>query len=100
MALFARKYSPDFELDAAVYFAYEAKIHAQRATGVGTTTDIYLLHEGMGSPIPIGPDTGKLLNAVWEDLKTEAFCLGQKKTPQNCPEFAAFPPSQSAAATA
>ena len=43
MSLFAREYSWSFSGPKAAYYVYEAKVAAEKATGVGQTTDIYLI---------------------------------------------------------
>jgi 20S proteasome alpha/beta subunit len=93
MALFARAYSPDFSIESAIYAVYEAKLHAERASGVGNTTDILLIKPGMQRMDAVGVWPGAsqdILNGIWEKLKPRNFAQAELNAIKGFPEVARY----------
>jgi hypothetical protein len=91
LSLFARNYSADLPAETATYFAYEAKLQAERATGVGRTkTDIYLVRKNKKPPTFIGEKTMNSLATIWDELKPKQFESSHLTTLQMYKEFAEF----------
>jgi hypothetical protein len=53
MSLFSREYSWSFSAPQAAYYVYEAKVAAEKATGVGKTTDLHLIRPGKDGPLTV-----------------------------------------------
>jgi 20S proteasome alpha/beta subunit len=90
MSLFAREFSADLPAETATYFAYEAKLQAERATGVGTQTDIYLFRKEKKKPTAIGDQTRAVLEKIWNELKPKKFESSHLAQLQMCEEFVGF----------
>ena len=89
MSLFSRSYAADMPAEMAAYYAFEAKMNAQHATGVGSATDIFLLRRDKAHTI-ISDKTIDALNEIWEELKPRSFDTGHLTKLQMRQEFAEF----------
>jgi hypothetical protein len=68
-SLFIRNYSVLMSIEQALFYVYEAKVQAERATNVGENTDICVIAKGE-IPEPISDqDKDNILNNVWLDVK-------------------------------
>jgi hypothetical protein len=66
MSLFNRAFSWQVSPEAAAFYLYEAKMNAQRATGVGLTTDIFLIRKN-SRPIQLRKPTMDTLEGSGEN---------------------------------
>ena len=89
MSLFARNYSWADSPEKAAYSILEAKIAAERATGVGETTDITLIRKGQVGPIviPIQEGTMTIMKSIWDELRPREFGTDQCLKLKNTNEF-------------
>jgi hypothetical protein len=94
MALFARNYSWNEPVEKAAYLVLEAKINAEHASGVGTSTDLHLIHKdkGRSTPviIPIGTATLDTLKGISAELKPRPFTQEHAETIGKTNEFQIF----------
>jgi hypothetical protein len=68
-SLFARKCSFHCHLEEVLYLVYEAKLQAEKASNVGTETDLFVICKDCGPiRIPDG-DQDNTLKSIWEDLR-------------------------------
>jgi hypothetical protein len=74
VTLFSRSYSWSFTPEQAVYHIYEAKIAAQKASGVGGKTDIHLMRKH-GLPISLveTSEASKVMSDIYSELGTKEF---------------------------
>jgi hypothetical protein len=68
MSLFSRNYSPDMSVEEAAYYAVEAKIAAEKASGVGGRIDAFLEWKDSDSEAFAEGD-GDILRSIYNDLK-------------------------------
>jgi hypothetical protein len=90
MSLFARSYSWLATPEAAAYSLLEAKINAEHAVGVGTTTDIHLIRKGASQTVQIQPSTMKVMRDMYEELKPKPFGETHQTKLMNANEFKIF----------
>jgi hypothetical protein len=90
VSLFARDFSWAWSPEKTAYYLYEAKIAAQRATGVGTMhTDIHLMRK-TGTPISLGEKTLEVMVRIFEELKPRDFSDTHHKDLNETSEFKRF----------
>jgi hypothetical protein len=70
--MFYREMGPKVSLEQAIYYAFEAKIFAENASGVGVDTDLYILKND-GRFTVIGEKSEELLTKLWQQLKPRQF---------------------------
>jgi 20S proteasome alpha/beta subunit len=89
MSLFNRDYSWNLPVEHAAYYLLEAKIFAERATGVGEKTDLVLIRKQL-QPIVIQSATFKILRDVHGELQRKTFDPQHQTRLTNTNEFKAF----------
>lgn len=89
MSLFAREYSWTFSPEKAAYCVLEAKIAAQHASGVGPTTDVYLIRKG-AQPIQLQRSTLDTLAGTWKKLSPKKYTDKHDAAVANANEFQAL----------
>jgi hypothetical protein len=72
VSLFNREYTLNVPPEFAAYYLFEAKIAAQKASGVGGRTDIHLMRK-RGMPISLGKLTTDVLQEIYDELKPRIF---------------------------
>jgi hypothetical protein len=89
MSLFERQYVWSLPAEDAAYYLYEAKHAAERATGVGKTTDIHLLKKGKNSPtiITLQAGTKALLEKTRRRLSPKTYTDKDRGLPSAANEF-------------
>jgi 20S proteasome alpha/beta subunit len=93
MSLFAREYSWSFSGPKAAYYVYEAKVAAEKATGVGETTDMYLMRPGKDGviiPIAIQSETMDKLKEIRSELAPREYRTEHHQMLMQTDEFAFF----------
>jgi hypothetical protein len=89
MSLFSREYSWHFSAEKAAYYVYEAKKAAERAAGVGLSTDLLLIRRGPKTPIiiPIHQSTMEAMETIREELAPGEFRSGDHEKLKAVTEF-------------
>lgn len=93
VTLFTRNYSWKSTPEEAAYYLLEAKIAAERASGVGPTTDIFLVRKGH-MPVPIQDATKKQMRAICDELKPKDFTRSHADALREANEFKIFEKSK------
>ena len=75
MSLFSREYSWRFSVEKAAYYVYEAKVAAEKATGVGRATDLHMIIHGTPGQIVIQVDepTLDIMEKIRKTLAPKEF---------------------------
>jgi hypothetical protein len=78
MSLFSRNYSPDMKLEEALYYIIEAKISAEKASGVGGRIDAFIEWKGSASDA-LSADDNDTIRGIYESLKQRQLTDGQRE---------------------
>ncbi len=68
-SLFVRKFHRAMKLPEALYYVYEAKVAAEKASGVGQPTHILILRRSQAMLSAMGQNEQDGLRSIWEKLK-------------------------------
>jgi hypothetical protein len=77
MSLFSRNYSPDMNLEEALYYVIEAKIAAEKASGVGGRIDTFIEWKE-GKSAPLSEDENNSIRAIYASLKQRDLTSAQR----------------------
>lgn len=89
VSLFNRSYSWSMSPEEAAFYLLEAKVAAEKATGVGGRTDMHLMRRH-GVPVSLGHQTLGKMNKMREGLQPKDFTEKHIKSLREESEFAHF----------
>jgi 20S proteasome alpha/beta subunit len=92
MSLFERQYSWTMPPEEAAYYIYEAKVAAQKASGVGADTDLYLMRKGADNYVitAIQSESMKVFEAIRKALAPQKYEEQHQKLLESTDEFKVF----------
>ncbi len=79
MSLFSRNYSPDMNVENALYYVAEAKFQAEKAAGVGQRTDIFVEWYG-GETDALTMDDTDALRTIFCEVEQRSLDQNMRET--------------------